>query len=315
MKIIYNCYGGSHSSVTSAAIHLGLFKCGKTPCVEELWDLPYYDTQVKKDHGVLHYMGIDDLNHQVYVVGRRNMGKPVKRLFAGLAKVYGIPKEDFLLVDPMPYVNLAMVIGGFTSRRLGLIPLGRPIVSWGTRLAFPHLTQLVQRVKAELKPAEPDNIKPRQIRSIIYCDYTGAQQAAVAAGQHLQKSPGRIPKVPTGTLLDWGEDELGNKVFTLGVSYENELIPKIAREFARLYGIPAANLVLLDLTSLGRVSFGVGAVLDQVPPLERLGKAYTQSLLSEKAGEIRARVQRPGCCIQGQKSEVRGQRSDPGYAP
>ncbi|HPZ72110.1 MAG TPA: DUF3189 family protein, partial [Peptococcaceae bacterium] len=24
MKIIYNCYGGAHSSVTAAALHLGL---------------------------------------------------------------------------------------------------------------------------------------------------------------------------------------------------------------------------------------------------------------------------------------------------
>ncbi|HWJ02080.1 MAG TPA: DUF3189 family protein, partial [Verrucomicrobiae bacterium] len=48
MKIIYNCYGGSHSSVTAAAIHLGLVDCGKVPCARELWKLPYYDSQVKK---------------------------------------------------------------------------------------------------------------------------------------------------------------------------------------------------------------------------------------------------------------------------
>lgn len=281
MKIIYNCYGGSHSSVTSAAIHLGLINCGKIPCVQELWKLPYYDTQERTDHGVLHHMGNDENGNEVYVVGRRSMGKPLKRLFTNLAQVYGIPKEDFLLVDPMPYVNLAMVIGGFTSRRLGLIPLGRPVVTWGTRLAFPHLEHLVQRVKASLVRREKLKVEPKPIRSVIYCDYTGTQQAAQAASRHINKNPRRVPQVPAGTLLAWGEDSSGSKVFTLGVSYENQLITKFAQEFAKLYGIPSTNLVLHDLTTHGQPSLGVGPDLENIPVLSPMVKVLSQKALKQ----------------------------------
>ncbi len=288
MNIIYNCYGGSHSSVTAAAIHLGLINCGQTPCAKELWKLPYYDAQVKKDHGALFFVGTDELGHHVYVAGRRNMAKPVIRALSGLAQVFGIPREDFQLVNPMPYVNLAMVIGGFTSRRLGLAPLGKPIVTWGTRLAFPQLVKLVNRVKSGLRPAEQSDLKPRNTKVVVYCDYTGDQQAAFAASKHLGQDRRKASrnKVPAGTLRFWGTDSAGTKVYTLGVLYENELIPKIMREFAKLYGIPDGNLILTDLTPLGKVSFGVGAVLERLVPLTWLGEIWTEFSASQRQDRI-----------------------------
>ena len=43
MKIIYHCFGGSHSSVSAAALHLGLLDRQRTPTEEELVRIPYYD--------------------------------------------------------------------------------------------------------------------------------------------------------------------------------------------------------------------------------------------------------------------------------
>ncbi len=288
MKIIYNCYGGSHSSVTAAAIHLGLVNCDQTPCAKELWKLPHYDAQVKKDHGTLFFMGTDQLGHQLYVAGRRSMAKPMIRALAGIAKVFGIPQEDFQLVNPMPYVNLAMVIGGFTSRRLGLAPLGKPVVTWGTRLAFPQLAKLVSQVKSGLGAATQISFKPRDIRVVVYCDYTGDQQAAFAAAKHLGKDWRKVSfeKVPAGTLRFWGRDSGGSQVFTLGVLYENELIPKIIREFAKLYCIPDDNLILTDLTPLGKVSFGVGALLERLLHLTWLGKIWTSFSAEQRLDRI-----------------------------
>ncbi|HWJ03197.1 MAG TPA: DUF3189 family protein [Verrucomicrobiae bacterium] len=287
MKIIYNCYGGSHSSVTAAAIHLGLLDCGNVPCARELWELPYYDSQVKKDHGTLHFMGTDEFNNRIFVVGRRNMGKPVKRALAGLAHFYGIPEQDFRLVDPMPYVNWAMVVGGFTSRRLGLIPLGRPVVTWGTRLAFPKLSELVAGVKKDLTPALPVDFQPRQVKAVVYCDYTGNQQAGVAAALHLGTDPhALLPRFPVGTLVHHGEDAQGRHVFTLGVSYENELLPKIMREFAKLYGIPATDLSIVDLTGIGKIAFGFGALMEYVPGLRGFRNAVNKLLVGTRLPQI-----------------------------
>ncbi|HCX78095.1 MAG TPA: hypothetical protein DG577_01645, partial [Firmicutes bacterium] len=43
--MIYHCYGGAHSSVTAAAVHVGLLARDKTPSRLELVSLPYFDAQ------------------------------------------------------------------------------------------------------------------------------------------------------------------------------------------------------------------------------------------------------------------------------
>jgi hypothetical protein len=53
----------------------------------------------------------------------------------------------------MKQVNLPMKLGGFMSRRLGMVKLGRPIVVAGTRLAFPAIKDLVNKVKGEVSQA------------------------------------------------------------------------------------------------------------------------------------------------------------------
>ena len=58
MKIIYNCYGGAHSSVTAAAIHLQMLPETRKPSAAELLNLPYYDAQVGKDHGRIRFLGL-----------------------------------------------------------------------------------------------------------------------------------------------------------------------------------------------------------------------------------------------------------------
>lgn len=147
MKIIYHCYGGSHSSVTAAAIHLGLLTEKKVPSPEELQKLPYYDGQVNKDHGLLRFMGIDQYNNQVYIIGRRNSGRILENVYRGLMEIFRIPRDEVYMFSVMPYVNWRMVVGGYISRRLGLVKIGRPLVTKGTRVAFLNLVSMVQKVK------------------------------------------------------------------------------------------------------------------------------------------------------------------------
>ena len=43
MIIIYRCYGGTHSSVMAASIHLELLPGDRKPAGKELLALPYFD--------------------------------------------------------------------------------------------------------------------------------------------------------------------------------------------------------------------------------------------------------------------------------
>lgn len=150
MKIIYHCYGGSHSSVTSAGIHLGALKTDRRPTTEELLQLPYFDDTTPGDHGVLHFMGDDELGNQIFTVGKRNLREKFGHIIVGITGLLGLTEKDLIVVNALPCVNWPMKVGGFISRRLGLVWFGRPIVVWGTKLAFCRMVRLVSQVKQKV---------------------------------------------------------------------------------------------------------------------------------------------------------------------
>jgi hypothetical protein len=147
LKIIYNCFGGSHSSVTAAAIHLGLLPDTRIAKPEEFLTIPYYDAQIGKDHGKLRLMGIDSSGNEVYIVGKKNLGNFYEKIMRHLISLSGEKQEKYLFINTMPYVNIWMVIGGYTSRRLGMILPGRSIVIYGCRKAYFKFVHLVNLLK------------------------------------------------------------------------------------------------------------------------------------------------------------------------
>jgi Protein of unknown function (DUF3189). len=149
MKIIYHCFGGSHSSVTAAALHLGMLKKNRIPTPDDLIKIPYFDKTNDSDFGSIRYMGTDEFGNEVYVLGKKSLGNRFGSILLGVAAILG-KQDELLVVNCMDLVNWSMKLGGFTSRRLGLVALGRPVVSWGTGKAFGQLVNLVEitRVKA-----------------------------------------------------------------------------------------------------------------------------------------------------------------------
>jgi len=150
VKIVYHCFGGSHSSVTAAALHLGLIPETRLPTAAELNKIPYFDQQLAEDHGDFKYMGTDKEGNPVYIVGKRNLGPMFEPLIRGLARVFSIPQDDILVVDTMPCVNWIMVVGGILSRKLGIVSVGRPIVIHGTRQSHGNFVKLTDQVKTTI---------------------------------------------------------------------------------------------------------------------------------------------------------------------
>ena len=146
MKIIYHCYGGSHSSVTAAGIHLGLLPSDRLPSLDMFMKVPYFDRQINEDHGYLRFMGKDDKNNDVYIVGRRSLGKFIENAYASINDIFNLG-EELYLVDVMPYVNWYMVVGGTASRKFGWIRFGRPIVLKGTQHSYFKIANLVEKTK------------------------------------------------------------------------------------------------------------------------------------------------------------------------
>lgn len=147
MKIFYYCYGGSHSSVTAAAIHLGMLPSERIPSAKEFMAVPHFDTQQQKDHGEYKLMGRDEKGNEIFIVGVENFSCLFERLIKGTAAIFGISEGEYELIDSLKYVNNLMRIGGYMSRRLGLVALGRPVVIRGTQASYWDFVKLVDEVK------------------------------------------------------------------------------------------------------------------------------------------------------------------------
>lgn len=143
MKIIYHCYGGSHSSVMAAALHLGLIPKNRIPSLNELMNIPYYDKTNNSDFGSIRLMGVDEYKNEVYVLGKKSMGDRYSRLLMGVAEILGC-SDELMAVNCMNRVNLAMKLGGFSSRKMGIVSLGRPVLVCGSQKAFMELVNLVE---------------------------------------------------------------------------------------------------------------------------------------------------------------------------
>lgn len=160
MKIIYQCYGGSHSSVLAAAIHLGLVDYNIFPSYEDLFALPFFDKTNDDDFGSIRLMGIDELGHEVYVLGKKDFSHRYSKIFSGIANLLGM-EENLLAVDVIGKVNWVMKIGGYSSRKLGLVRVGRFFLYYGTKKSFYEIVSLVENIKPQLGKDNNENIMYR----------------------------------------------------------------------------------------------------------------------------------------------------------
>lgn len=151
MKIIYHCYGGTHSSVTAAGIHLGLLPKDRLPSPQDLLNLNYFDRRNDNEIGKIIKMGTDYLGNEIYAVGRRNRPNLLYNVVDGMTWLLNIEPNNIMTVDVSSYVNSSMRTGGFISRRIGLIKLGRPIVTWGTLRNYNRLVAMVEKVYSAIK--------------------------------------------------------------------------------------------------------------------------------------------------------------------
>jgi len=149
MKVFYCCYGSAHTSVVAASIHIGLLPHNRVPHPRELEILPHYDKTESFEVGTPFFMGIDEYGAEVYILGMINQRELIKKAVRSFLKHSGIDDKDVLIEDALKNVNIMTKIGGFISRRLGLVKIGRPLTIWGIQRGYADFTEFVYGVKAK----------------------------------------------------------------------------------------------------------------------------------------------------------------------
>ncbi|MCG0274700.1 MAG: DUF3189 family protein [Thermosediminibacteraceae bacterium] len=156
MKIFYCCYGSAHSSVVAASIHLGLLPKDRVPKYQEFERLPYYDKTNSLEIGTPFFMGRDEREMEVYIIGMMNQRELIKRAIISFLEQSKVDTKDIIFVDTLPLVNLKTKIGGILSRRIGLVTLGRPLTIRGIQERYFEFVKLVENVKQ----AVTSSVKP-----------------------------------------------------------------------------------------------------------------------------------------------------------
>lgn len=125
MKVIYHCYGGTHSSVLAAAIHLGLLQKNGPLSARKLFSCPMFDQLEHGQIGSINMIGKDKEGHEIYVMGCKNAGALVEKILPEFCQLLGVDPGSILLVCTIPCLNILLRLGGYLSRRAGLVTLGR----------------------------------------------------------------------------------------------------------------------------------------------------------------------------------------------
>jgi len=144
LKIIYCCYGSAHSSVIAAALHLHKLPWDRLPTLAELKRQERFDRTENWEIGTPFFLGCDGEGNEIYALGLGPDKKMLYRTIASLIKMWDFPAREILLVDTLTCIHWLTRVGGFLSRRLGLVALGRPLAALGIRLSYNRLLALVQ---------------------------------------------------------------------------------------------------------------------------------------------------------------------------
>jgi len=153
MIFIYNCYAGTHSSSLASAVHLKKLPSDRIPTKEEILGTDYFDRLKSSDFGRIIFRGIDDDGNKVFTMGRG----PSKLVVPSLVNLINILcndydfKEKIVFSNMSPSVNLAMSIGGFVSRRLGLRSIGTPFLVFGAKQTHKRIVDIVNNTKESAK--------------------------------------------------------------------------------------------------------------------------------------------------------------------
>ncbi len=157
MYIIYHCYGSAHSSVIASAIHVGMLPTNRIPSSEEIVTLPHFDQTRRDEIGSPFYVGRDELGIEVYILGMANNKEVLIKSMDSLLKIYHITENQLMLVDSLSQINTLTRIGGFLSRRLGMIKIGRPLTIMGVQKAYFKFVHLVEGVKEKVRETMSEN--------------------------------------------------------------------------------------------------------------------------------------------------------------
>ncbi|MBW4863692.1 MAG: DUF3189 family protein [Paeniclostridium sp.] len=149
MIYIYNCYGGTHSSILAMAYHLEMLDETREPTKDEILNLPNFNKLVYGNRGELFYYGSDKEGNEVYAMGRGRSKVLIPGLYnlASMLHKQKVLDEKIIFSNTSPTVSLPMTFGGLFSRWLKIDFIGVPLLVKGAKKSYKDIIKLVNHTK------------------------------------------------------------------------------------------------------------------------------------------------------------------------
>lgn len=149
MIYIYNCYGGTHSSIIAVAYHLEMLDENREPTKDEILNLPNFNKLVYGNRGELFYYGSDKDGNEVYAMGRGRSKILIPGLYnlASMLHKQNLLEEKIIFSNTSPTVPVPMTLGGLFSRWLKIDFIGVPLLIKGVKKSYKDVIQLVNDTK------------------------------------------------------------------------------------------------------------------------------------------------------------------------
>ncbi len=104
MNFFYCCGSGVHASVIAASAHLGILK-GEEYSKRNVLSLPFFDLPPSQISGRPLFLGKDEEGNGVYTLPVMNKKKICFKIIRGFSDLFGIPREEMILIDCEKYVS------------------------------------------------------------------------------------------------------------------------------------------------------------------------------------------------------------------
>ena len=153
MIYIYNCYGGTHSSILAVAYHLEMLDETREPTKDEILNLPNFNKLEHGNRGELFYYGSYKDGNEVYTISRGGSKVLIPGLYnlASMLHKQKLLNEKIIFSNTAPTVPLPMTFGGLFSRWLKIDFIGVPLLVKGAKKSYKDIIELVKHTKKVAK--------------------------------------------------------------------------------------------------------------------------------------------------------------------
>lgn len=151
MKLFFYCRTGVHTSLITAAIHLGWLPTHRKVREAELVKIPYFNNIDYQLLGTPIFLGYDQFNNQVYTFGTWSETEVIPKAVDSLLKLHGVNSDQYLLVNTLRMENLLVRLGVKLAVRFKRKRLAEALLLGGLIKAYPTGLDIVRELRQTLE--------------------------------------------------------------------------------------------------------------------------------------------------------------------